>query len=140
MHVFFLNAIVATVFQSTSEELKLDHKSISCSYTISASAKVEFLRVDESSGSEEIDKKALAILNRTCLREISPPPNTTPFYGILVKFFDGCLLSIGLKPHPLPKSSALTNVPFLSKPSELWDRPDMMSDKPGFNAPDVHGF
>jgi hypothetical protein len=73
---------------STTSERELEHKHISCSFKLNYHAQIEDIRIDQSSGSSEIDSKFLDLIKRTDLKKIAPPPITAPFISGLVISYD----------------------------------------------------
>jgi len=94
---------------STPEEKDLNHKSVSCSFTPTAEGEIKDLKIEQSSGSEEIDKKVLAIVRKVDLKRIAPLTSFLPFKrGILIRFSDEPFLSIGLNAEELNTKSDLS--------------------------------
>jgi hypothetical protein len=79
--------------KSTLEERDLGNKSLSCSFTLSYDGKEKDLKIEQSSGFDEIDKKAMALVSKMTPRNnIAVPPNTLAFARkILVRFSDDSL-------------------------------------------------
>ena len=94
---WFLKYKELLLSSSTTEEKDLEHKRVAYSFTPSGKGEIQDLKIEQSSGSAAIDKKAEAIIRRANLRKMSPPSNRTPFTrGLLVKFDDEPFLSIRL--------------------------------------------
>ena len=74
---------------SNSEQKDLSHHSLCCSFNLTQHGVIENLKIKKSSGSREIDEKALGIITRATFRTLRLPPNTDPFFRkILVHFTD----------------------------------------------------
>ncbi len=101
LHDWF-EAIQNSVGQfSTADERNLENKTVSCVFSLSLDGHVKDLRIDQSSGREDIDKKALKLIQDIYFRDFTPPPDTRPFYGIKARYSEKPFISIDLQPHQL---------------------------------------
>jgi TonB C terminal len=97
----WLNSLKQDIIASSiPAERDLENKSVSCSFRLTYNAQVTDVKIEQSSGSSEIDKKFLDLINRVNLKKISPPPNSEPFSrGLLACYLgDSSSLSVSLKP------------------------------------------
>jgi hypothetical protein len=82
---------------STSEERNFEHKSLACSFALNALGEKTNLKVERSSGDEEIDNKAIALLTKISLRNIQRPPLAR---RIIVSFSENGSMSVGFSDDP----------------------------------------
>lgn len=106
---------------ATSEERSFDYKSVALSCTVSRSAELTDMKVERSSGSDEIDKRAMMLVRKLDLRKVGPPPDAAPLSGILVRFPYATFLRIDLKPVTDPRSVLLPKPDGNVKPSGFRD-------------------